>query len=94
MSVQFSVPEWAGHRLTTQNIPDTTGKVARFREGGQSVGDAFTLPVVGWSVVLILAQDQLPRLVLEPVVEEDSHGPIALGDLQAECPFLELEEVL
>lgn len=92
--IAFCPPEWLGQRVTCQLIPDTTGKIAKFHDDDQPVGEPFTLPIVGWAVVMILNHGTQPLVVVEPVVDEECHGPIALGDLQVECPFLELDEVL
>lgn len=88
--IRFAVPDWTDHRITCQLIPDSTGKFATLA----GLDDKeFTLPVVGWAVVLEMEDNQLPRLLVEPVVDEECYGPIAVGDLICEEGFLRLVEV-
>ncbi|MEW1922285.1 hypothetical protein [Streptomyces sp. NPDC088360] len=86
-------PEGAFHRETIQLIPDRFHKTARFRSESELEGYD-SMPLVGWAVVLTFEKDELPRITVEPVVEDDCHGPIALGDLQEEVGELTLLEIV
>ncbi|WP_329147301.1 hypothetical protein OIU91_16900 [Streptomyces sp. NBC_01456] len=79
-------------RVTVQLIPDTTNKTCRFRsEAGLDGFDE--MPLTGWAVVLTLQPGEAPVMTVEPVVDDDCHGPIALGDLEVEVGELTLLEV-
>ncbi|MFF1693150.1 hypothetical protein ACFVXC_05910 [Streptomyces sp. NPDC058257] len=86
-------PAGAFRRETVQLIPDKVGKTARFTsEIGVQGYDC--LPLVGWAVVVTFAPDELPRITVEPVVDDDCMGPVALGDLEEEVGPLTLLEIV
>ncbi|WP_369042213.1 hypothetical protein [Streptomyces sp. Midd1] len=87
------LPSGAFRRETVQLIPDKVGKTARFRsDSGLEGYDC--MPLVGWAVVATFAEDELPRITVEPVVDDDCHGAIALGDLEEEVGPLTLLEIV
>lgn len=86
-------PRGAFRRETVQLIPDTVGKTARFRSEAELEGYE-ALPLIGWAVVVIFEEDELPRMTVEPVVDDDCHGSIALGDLEEEVGPLTLLEIV
>jgi hypothetical protein len=87
------LPAGAYRRETVQLIPDTVGKTARFTsEIGVEGYDC--LPLVGWAVVATFTEGELPRLTVEPVVDDDCMGPVALGDLEEEAGPLTLQEIV
>lgn len=86
-------PPGSFRRETVQLIPDKVGKTAHFTsEIGLAGYDC--LPLVGWAVVVTFAEDELPRITVEPVVDDDCMGPVALGDLEEEVGPLTLREIL
>ncbi|WP_405667921.1 hypothetical protein [Streptomyces sp. NBC_00055] len=86
-------PAGALRRETVQLIPDKVGKTARFRsEIGLAGYDC--MPLIGWAVVVTFEEDELPRMSVEPVVDDDCHGSIALGDLEEEVGPLTLLEIV
>ncbi|MET9470546.1 hypothetical protein [Streptomyces sp. NPDC002922] len=86
-------PAGALRRETVQLIPDKVGKTARFRsEIGLDGYDC--MPLIGWAVVVTFEEDELPRMSVEPVVDDDCHGSIALGDLEEEVGPLTLLEIV
>lgn len=86
-------PQGAYRRETVQLIPDTVGKTAHFRSEMKLEGYE-SMPLIGWAVVATFEDDTLPRITVEPVVEDDCHGSIALGDLEEEVGPLTLLEIL
>ncbi|MGW3153695.1 hypothetical protein [Streptomyces sp. NPDC001089] len=87
------LPPGAFRRETVQLIPDKVGKTARFRsESGLDGYDS--MPLIGWAVVVTFEEDELPRMTVEPVVDDDDHGSIALGDLEEEVGPLTLLEIV
>ncbi|UXX94027.1 hypothetical protein N7U49_21720 [Streptomyces sp. AD2-2] len=86
-------PPGAFRRETVQIFPDKVGKTAVLRsELGLEGYDS--MPLVGWAVVVVFDEDELPRLCVEPVVDDDCHGAIALGDLEEEVGPLTLLEIV
>ncbi|MFI9271852.1 hypothetical protein ACIGXM_14195 [Kitasatospora sp. NPDC052896] len=77
-------------RITVQLHPSTVDHQALIEYAGENQA----LPIIGWAVVLTIGETPFPQLTIEPVVEDDCHGPIALGDLLAEGEALSLLEVL
>ncbi|MEV6310009.1 hypothetical protein AB0M10_15590 [Streptomyces sp. NPDC051840] len=80
-------------RETVVLIPDTCGKTAVLRselglEGYES------LPLIGWAVVATFTHGEMPGITVEPVVEDDCMGSVALGDLAEEAGPLTLTEIL
>ncbi|MEV7902189.1 hypothetical protein [Streptomyces anulatus] len=86
-------PQGAYRRETVQLIPDTVGKTAHLRSDFKLEGYE-SMPLIGWAVIVIFEEDALPRMTVEPVVEDDCHGSIALGDLEEEVGPLTLLEIL
>ncbi|MFH9731894.1 hypothetical protein [Streptomyces sp. NPDC017260] len=80
-------------REVVQLIPDSTGKIARLHSDfGISGYDE--LPLTGWAVVATFVAGEMPITTVEPVVDDDSMGPIPLGDLMEEVGPLTLLEIL
>lgn len=86
-------PAGALRRETVQLIPDKVGKTARLQSEIRLDGYE-SLPLVGWAVVVTFEEDELPRITVEPVVDDDCMGPVALGDLEEEVGPLTLLEIL
>ncbi|KJK56212.1 hypothetical protein [Saccharothrix sp. ST-888] len=77
-------------RTTIQLHPDTVDHRAVI----DYCDEIRTVPVVGWAVVLTVPNDgTLPQLTVEPVVDDDDFGPIAIGDLIEEGGAAELVEI-
>ncbi|MEU3979611.1 hypothetical protein AB0465_18110 [Streptomyces griseoviridis] len=87
------LPPGAFRRETVQLIPDKVGKTARF-ESEIGVRGYDCLPLVGWAVVVTFQDDELPRITVEPVVDDDCMGPVAIGDLEEEVGPLTLLEIV
>ncbi|WP_329271997.1 hypothetical protein [Streptomyces sp. NBC_01451] len=86
-------PPGAFRRETVQFIPDRFGKTGLFRsELGLEGYDS--LPLVGWALVVTFEADELPRLTVEPVVDDRCMGPVPLGDLEEEVGPLTLLEIV
>jgi hypothetical protein len=51
------------------------------------------LEVVGWALVLVLPEDDVPRLSFEPVVDDECFGPISAGDFLFEGGAIGLKEI-
>jgi hypothetical protein len=78
-------------RTTIQLHPDTVGHEAVV----DYVGEYRAVPVIGWATVLTIPDDgTLPQITVEPVVEDDCHGSIAIGDLIEEGDASGLIEIL
>lgn len=86
-------PPGAFRRETVQLIPDKVGKTVRLRSESELAGYE-SMPLIGWAVVVTFEEDELPRITVEPVVEDDCHGSIALGDLEEEAGPLTLLEIV
>ena len=90
--INYRIPPEDSNRIVAQLIPDTTGKTVQVRsEAGMP--DMEYLPLAGWAVVLRAREGQTPTVTLEPVVVDDCHGPIALGDLEEEVGPLTLVDI-
>jgi hypothetical protein len=76
-------------RTTIQLHPDTVDHRAVIDYGDEHVA----VPVVGWAVVLTIGDTPVPQITVEPVVEDECHGPIALGDLIEEGDAIGLVEI-
>jgi hypothetical protein len=77
-------------RTTIQLHPDTVGHEAVV----DYVGEYRTVPVIGWAVVMTVGDTPMPQITVEPVVEDDCHGSIAIGDLIEEGDASGLIEIL
>ncbi|WP_326745276.1 hypothetical protein [Streptomyces sp. NBC_01760] len=90
--ISYRIPPEDSNRIVTQFIPDTTGKTCEFRHVSAAPDTQF-LPLVGWAVVVRSREDKLPEVTYEPVVDDECHGPIALGDLEEEVGPLTLVDI-
>ena len=90
--INYRIPPEDSNRIVTQLIPDTTGKTCQFRsESGAT--DMEYLPLAGWAVVIRAHEGEMPEVTFEPVVVDECHGPIALGDLEEEVGPLTLVDI-
>lgn len=89
--IDYRIPPEDSDRIVTQLIPDSTGKTCQFRS--ETAPDMEYLPLVGWAVVIRAREGQMPAVTFEPVVDDECHGPIALGDLEEEVGPLTLVDI-
>jgi hypothetical protein len=90
--INYRIPPEDSNRIVTHLIPDTTGKTCQFRsESGEA--EMQYLPLVGWAVVIRAHEGEMPEVTFEPVVNDEYHGPIALGDLEEEVGPLTLVDI-
>lgn len=90
--INYRIPPEDHGRIVTHLIPDTTGKTCQFRSESAEAETEF-LPLVGWAVVIRTREGEMPQVTFEPVVEDEYHGPIALGDLEEEVGPLSLVDI-
>ncbi|MFE2539071.1 hypothetical protein [Actinacidiphila glaucinigra] len=90
--INYRIPPEDSNRIVAQLIPDTTGKTCQVRSAAGDTEMEY-LPLVGWAVVIRAREGQMPDVTFEPVVDDECHGPIALGDLEEEVGPLTLVDI-
>ena len=90
--ISYRIPPEDSNRIVAHLIPDTTGKTCQFRPSSGDTESEY-LPLVGWAVVIRVHEGELPQTTFEPVVHDECHGPIALGDLEEEVGPLTLVDI-
>ena len=90
--ISYRIPPEDHGRIVAQLIPDNTGKTCQFRsEAG--VEEMEYLDLIGWAVVIRTCEGEMPQVTFEPVVDDECHGPIVLGDLEDEVGPLTLVDI-
>jgi hypothetical protein len=76
-------------RTTIQFHPVTIEQRAVIDYGTEIV----ETPIIGWAVILVVGESPIPTISVEPVIEDDCHGAISVGDLIDEGDAAELVEI-